>query len=75
MAIQYYRLTLFQCQKYSIQRVLVLVANAIYVAYGVMLDVPPIYIGCAIAVILHSYGIYMAMNEKQKDDIQYQRSH
>jgi len=35
------------------------VANAIYVAYGVMLDVPPIYIGCAIAVILHSYGIYM----------------
>lgn len=48
-------------------RVLGLVANAIYVAYGFMLQAPPIFIGCAIAVLLHSYRIYKTMNEKAQE--------
>lgn len=45
-------------------RVCSLVANAIYIVYGVMLDAPPVFIGCAIGVLLHSYRIYKSLNEK-----------
>src|SRR5690606_37241266 len=45
-------------------RVLGLVANAIYVAYGVMIDAPPVYIGCAVAVLLHSYRIVETKSKK-----------
>lgn len=46
-------------------RVFGLVANAIYVAYGIMIEAPPVYIGCAIAVLLHSYRIYRGKEKKQ----------
>lgn len=42
-----------------------LVANAIYVFYGIMIDAPPVYIGCAVAVLLHSYRIYKTQNEQK----------
>lgn len=44
-------------------RVCALVANIIYIAYGVMIDAPPVFIGCAIAVILHSYWIYKILGK------------
>lgn len=50
-------------------RVLGLVANAVYVVYGAMLDAPPVFIGCAIAIFLHSYRIYKTMNEKKEEKI------
>ncbi len=45
-------------------RVCSLLANAIYVVYGIMLDAPPVFIGCAIGVLLHSYRIYKTLSEK-----------
>lgn len=47
-------------------RVCSLVANVIYVFYGVLLDAPPIFIGCGIGVILHSYRIYKTINERSE---------
>jgi hypothetical protein len=39
-------------------RVLSLIANAIYIGYAVLLDAPPLVVGCSIAVVIHSYGIF-----------------
>lgn len=50
-------------------RILGLVANTIYIMYGVMLDAPPVFIGCAIAVLLHSYRIYKTINEKAEKKV------
>ena len=43
-----------------------LVANAIYVVYGSMINAPPVFIGAAIAVLLHSYRIFRTLEEKEK---------
>ncbi len=43
-----------------------LVANAVYVAYGILIDAPPVYIGCDIAVGLHTYRTIETMNKKNK---------
>jgi hypothetical protein len=45
-------------------RALSLVANLIYIFYGILLGVPPMVIGCAIAIIIHSYWIYKLQKEK-----------
>lgn len=42
-----------------------LIANVIYIVYGIMIDEPPIFIGCTIGVLLHSYWIYKTINEKK----------
>ncbi len=34
-------------------RILSLIANLIYIIYGVLLDAPPFIIGCSIAVLIH----------------------
>lgn len=39
-------------------RILSAIANGIYVIYGVILNAPPIIIGCSIAVTIHLYHIY-----------------
>lgn len=39
-------------------RALSLVANAIYILYGILLDAPPLIIGCSIAVLIQAYGIF-----------------
>lgn len=46
-------------------RVLSLIANLIYIIYGVLLGVPPMIIGCAVAIIIHSYRIYKLQKEKK----------
>lgn len=38
-------------------RVFSLVANAIYIVYGILLQAPPFIIGCSIAVIIHAFRI------------------
>lgn len=45
-------------------RVLSLLANLIYLFYGILFGVPPMIIGCAIAIIIHSYRIYKLQKEK-----------
>ena len=47
-------------------RVCSLVANAIYIVYGIMIAAPPVFIGCGIGVLLHSYWIYRTVNEKKE---------
>ncbi len=39
-------------------RIFSMVANAIYVIYGILLDAPPFVIGCSIAVCIHLYHIH-----------------
>ncbi|MCY1517665.1 hypothetical protein D9M68_523600 [compost metagenome] len=46
-------------------RVCSLVANAIYIVYGVLLHASPIIIGCSIAVLLHAYRIHRLIKEKK----------
>lgn len=45
-------------------RVLSLIANLIYIFYGILLGVAPMIIGCALAIIIHSYRIYKLQKEK-----------
>ncbi len=46
-------------------RILSATANFIYVIYGIIIVAPPIVIGCAIAVIIHSYHIVRLIKEKK----------
>lgn len=45
-------------------RILSLIANLIYIVYGALLGVPPMIIGCAMAIIIHTYRIYKLHKEK-----------
>lgn len=49
-------------------RVCALIANAVYIVYGFLLNAPPIYIGCSIAVLLHSYRIFKMQKETSKNN-------
>lgn len=40
-----------------------LVANVVYIIYGILLSSPPFIIGCSIAVIIHSYHIFKIKSE------------
>jgi hypothetical protein len=46
-------------------RVLSLVANAIYIVYGLLLGAAPIIAGSTIAVIIHSVSIYRLKHPRQ----------
>lgn len=50
-------------------RVFSLLANLIYIFYGILLGVPPMIIGCALAIIIHSYRIYKLKKEKHQPQI------
>ncbi|MEO0528298.1 MAG: hypothetical protein AAFZ89_13790 [Bacteroidota bacterium] len=39
-------------------RIISLVANCIYVLYGMLIQAMPIILGCSIAVLLHGYRLY-----------------
>lgn len=39
-------------------RVLSVLANAIYIAYGLIISAIPIIVGCSVAVLLHLYRLY-----------------
>lgn len=47
-------------------RLLSLVANVMYVVYGVLINALPIVLGCFIAVILHSYHLKRLKNAEHK---------
>lgn len=39
-------------------RVISLIANCIYIVYGILIQAKPIIIGCTVAVVLHGYRLY-----------------
>lgn len=45
-------------------RLLALIANSIYIIYGLLLNAMPFIIGCIIAVTIHSYHIYKLHTNK-----------
>jgi len=48
-------------------RLLSLLANSIYLVYGILLDAPPFIIGCGIVIIIHIHHI---LKLKQKKAVQ-----
>jgi len=46
-------------------RFLSLIANAIYLVYGILLNAPPFIIGCGIAIIIHSFHIFRLIKFKK----------
>lgn len=48
-------------------RVISLIANSIYVIYGILISALPIIIGCIIAVGLHAYNIKRLLKNKKDD--------
>ncbi|KYG73718.1 hypothetical protein AWW68_13630 [Roseivirga spongicola] len=46
-------------------RVLSLIANMIYIAYGILLNAPPFIIGCGIAVLIHGFHIIKIQKSKK----------
>lgn len=46
-------------------RILSLVANVIYIVYGLLLGAAPIIAGSSIAVVIHSVSIYRLKHAKQ----------
>lgn len=39
-------------------RIISVLANLIYVGYGIMISAVPIILGCSVAVLLHIYRLY-----------------
>ncbi|WP_111683062.1 hypothetical protein [Winogradskyella tangerina] len=46
-------------------RALSLIANLIYIAYGILLNAPPFIIGCGIAVLIHGFHIFKIQKSKK----------
>ena len=49
-------------------RLISLIANVIYILYGVLISANPIIIGCTIAVFLHGYHIRCLRIKKKNND-------
>lgn len=48
-------------------RLMSLIANCIYVLYGILINAVPVIVGCIIAVLLHAYHIKrLQLNTKCK---------
>ncbi len=39
-------------------RLFSLIANMLYILYGILLDASPFIIGCSIAALIHAYHLY-----------------
>ena len=48
-------------------RILSAIANGIYIFYAVLLNSPPLAIGCVIAVIIHLYQIHKLQSKDSKE--------
>ncbi len=46
-------------------RVLSLIANFIYLIYGILLNAPPFIIGCGIAIIIHGFHLFKLRKSKK----------
>ena len=44
-------------------RWLSLIANAIYLVYGILLSAPPFIIGCTIAMFIQAYHIFLLVSK------------
>ncbi len=49
-------------------RLVSLIANIIYILYGVLISATPIIVGCIIAVLLHGYHIRRLRIKKHSND-------
>lgn len=49
-------------------RILSAIANFIYIIYAIIIESPPLVIGCAIAVIIHCYHIVKLIKEKKTQE-------
>ncbi|SEM18107.1 hypothetical protein SAMN04487910_4345 [Aquimarina amphilecti] len=49
-------------------RLISLIANAIYIVYGVLISAIPIIVGCTIAVFLHGYHLRRLNIKKNCND-------
>lgn len=49
-------------------RLFSLVANTIYIVYGILLNAPPFIIGCSIAVMIHAYHLQKLMLPRKLND-------
>jgi len=49
-------------------RLISLIANAIYILYGVLISAIPIILGCTIAVLLHGYHLKRLQIKKNGND-------
>lgn len=45
-----------------------LIANIIYILYGILISATPIFIGCTIAVLLHIFHIRRLRINKNRND-------
>ena len=50
-----------------ILRILSAVANFIYIIYGLLLGAPPLIIGGAIVIVIHSYHIHKLIQNNKMD--------
>lgn len=48
-------------------RIFSFLANAMYVVYGIVLEAPPIFIGCGIAVAIHLFHIVKLRKQKRTE--------
>ncbi len=49
-------------------RILSMIANALYVVYGIFIAAYPIVIGCCIAIVIHSYGVFKLLPRNLAED-------
>lgn len=49
-------------------RTISLVANLIYIGYGILLRATPIIVGCTVAVLLHLYRLFTMKNSIYDDN-------
>jgi hypothetical protein len=50
-------------------RILALLANTIYIIYGLLLQAVPFIIGCTVAVAIHAYYIHKTIHKRGSDKI------
>ncbi len=46
-------------------RIISLLANGIYLIYGILLNAPPFIIGCGIAILIHMFHIFKLKEERR----------
>jgi len=49
-------------------RLISLIANIVYILYGVLISATPIIVGCTIAVFLHGYHLKRLKTKKSSND-------
>ena len=48
-------------------RLFSLIANSVYILYGILLNAPPFIIGCSIAVLIHAYHLFKLLPGRKFD--------